>query len=200
MDKKLFSHLILGFGLLLSLLPIKAWADFTIEFTDGHQVTVGRYVDEGQTIKIYTPQGTIGFRKADVKRITEVDANQSASRRLETVTNRSSSPTQASVQDPSEGKETAEASGKTNEPGQEKAAAEGGATEAEREHVNEQYQDVDQQIDAAWKKHVSDMDSGASEEVLTEDRQRLDELNQERHNLIKAARQASPDDPPGWAH
>ena len=116
MDKRLFSHLILGFGLLLSLLPIKAWADFTIEFTDGHQVTVGRYVDEGQTIKIYTPQGTIGFRKADVKRITEVDANRSASRRLETVTNRSSSPTQASGQDPSEGKETAEASGKPMSP------------------------------------------------------------------------------------
>ena len=118
MDKRLFSHLILGFSLLLSLLPIKTWADFIIEFTDGHQVTVGRYVDEGQTIKIYTPQGTIGFRKADVKRITEVGANQSASRRLETVTNRSSSPTQAPVQDLSEGKETAKVSGKTNEPSQ----------------------------------------------------------------------------------
>src|SRR5207245_1990324 len=146
MDKKLFSHLILGFGLLLSLLPIKAWADFTIEFTDGHQVTVGRYVDEGQTIKIYTPQGTIGFRKADVKRITEVDANQSASRRLETVTNRSSSPTQASVQDPSEGKETAEASGKTNEPGQEKAAAAGAATEAAVTQVYAQSKNIATQI------------------------------------------------------
>ena len=71
--------------------------------------------------------------------------------------------------------------------------------QAEREHVDEQYQDVDQQINAAWKKHVSDMDSEASEEVLAEDRRRLDELNQDRHKLIKAARQASPDDPPDWA-
>ena len=47
---------------------------------------------------------------------------------------------------------------------------------------------------------MSDMDSGASEEVVAEDRRRLDELNQERHKLIKAARQASPDDPPDWAH
>ena len=57
---------ILGWGLSLLLLPVKAWADFVIEFTAGRQVTVRRYVDEGQTIKVYTPQGTIGFRKDDI--------------------------------------------------------------------------------------------------------------------------------------
>jgi hypothetical protein len=200
MDKRLSYRAMLVLGVSLALLPVSTRADFIIEFTDGRQVTVGRYVDEGQTIKIYTPQGAIAFRKDDVKRITEVGANQSANTRLEAATARPSAPAQASALGPSDGKEAAKASGKAIETGQEKTAAGGKATEAERERIEEQYQDVSQRYNEIWKKHSQDFRSGASDEVLTENRRVLLELDQERKALKKEARQrVAPDDLPTWA-
>jgi hypothetical protein len=67
---------IFGFSASLVLLPVGGQADVVIKFTDGHQVTVDRYVDEGSTIKVYTSLGVVGFRKDEVKWITAADAGQ----------------------------------------------------------------------------------------------------------------------------
>ncbi len=199
MDKRLSSRAMLGFSMSLVLLPFSAWADFIIEFTDGRQVTVSRYVDEGQTIKIYAPQGAIGFRKDNVRRITEVGANQSINTPLETVSIQSALPAPASTLDPSHGKEKADL-GIATEAGKGKTAEAGKATEAEREHLEARYQDIAQQFDKIWEKHLQDVNSGASEEVLAENRRRLTELDQERRKLIEhASRRVNPDDLPAWA-
>ena len=198
MEKRLSFSIIGGLGTLLFLLPLKAQADFIIEFTDGRQVTVGQYVDEGRTIKIYTPQGAIGFRKDDVKRISEVGVNQGTGTALETVTVRSAVPTPTSTPGPAKGKGSAEAAGKTDKAGQGKTAGESKLTGADLERMGERYQDVSQTYNEAWKKHSQDVHSGASDEVLTENRHRLMELDQERKALKKEIRQANPDSLPPW--
>src|SRR5216684_430485 len=86
MSKRWTSLSLLSFSSGLSLLVLtQAQADFIIKFTDGGQVIVHRYAEEGQTIKVYTPQGTISFRKDEVSSIIEMGASQSMSVPLETV-------------------------------------------------------------------------------------------------------------------
>jgi len=67
------------------------------------------------------------------------------------------------------------------------------------EKLEIEYQGVKQEFDSLWEKHVQDVDSGASEEVLTENRNRLSQLSNEQHNLVNDARRAVPDDLPIWA-
>jgi hypothetical protein len=95
--RKVLYRTILGFGAALTLLPVGARADVIIEFTDGHQMIVSQYLDEGQTIRIYTPQGVVGLNKDEVRRITAVDDGQSMHMQLETLQNQTSALTQAPV-------------------------------------------------------------------------------------------------------
>ena len=188
MNKRWGSLFLLSFGTVLSLaVPIQARADFIIKFTDSGQVIVHRYAEEGQTIKIYTPQGTISFRKDDVARITEVDASQSLSTPLEAVSAVFTSSTDM------------EDSGKTTKPEEGKTAGASDTSSAAIERIDGQYQEIEQEFNKLWEKDVQDANSGASEEVLAENRDKLNQLSNERHKLIKDARRAAPDDLPTWA-
>jgi hypothetical protein len=206
-NKKLFCNTLLDFGLLLLLLPITVRADFILEFTDGRKVTVGRYVEEGQTIKIYNALGAISFRKADVKRITEIDAKQSANTRLETVSTKSSSSAsslsspQGSAPASLESKEAPGAVGTASDETKVEKVVEGRkAVEAERERIDEEYKEVSTQMRTVWNKSLRDTEAGAPLEVQIENGRRLSELNQQRGQLIDAARKANPPDQiPDWA-
>src|SRR5215470_8200235 len=132
MRRKLTYFLIWGCSTALWLLPLRAQADFIIEFLDGRKVTVAHYFEEGQTIKIYTPQGAIGFPKAGVKRIVSVDPNTGAETPLEASLGHHSAAASASAEE--------------KNPTMEKARAKTGSGEkagrrdpkAEREELTEQ--------------------------------------------------------------
>ena len=199
MNKRWASLFLLGSGAVLSLaVPIQAQADFIIKFTDGGQVIVHRYAEEGQTIKIYTPQGTISFRKDEVESIAEVDASQSMSTPLETLSAVSLPAAKMSVPAPSESQHI-EDSDKTSKPegGNTTGTADTSTTTLEK--LDGEYQEVKQEFDRLWEKHVQDVNSGASEEVLTENRNRLSQLSDEQHKLVNDARRAVPDNLPTWA-
>jgi hypothetical protein len=188
MSKRWTSLFLLSFGAVLFLtVPIEVRADFIIKFTDDGQVIVHRYAEEGQTIKVYTPQGTISFRKDEVESIAEVDASQSMKTPLEAVTTVSTSAIEAKDSD------------KTTKPEEKKTAGTGDTSPNTMERIDGQYQEVEQEFNKLWEKHMQDVDSGASEEVLTENRSKLTQLSNEQHELINDARRAAPDDLPTWA-
>jgi len=196
MRKQSFSRLGLSVGIILPLLLVTAArANFLIEFADGRQVTVRRYVDEGRTIKIYTAQGTISFQKEDIKCITKGKAHQGANIPLEADLER---PSAGSGTDVSEMRKSATAD-KLNSAEERAVGQEIAISRAELKRIDAQYQDVDRQTDALWEKHVQDLESGAPEEMLAENRRRLQELNREWHKLIKTARRLDPDQWPTWA-
>jgi hypothetical protein len=184
MGRRLSDRPLLGLGMLVFLLPVQAGADFLIEFTDGCRITVRQYVEEAQTIKIYTPRGAIGFRKADVKQIMAVSANQNVRAPLEAVRGQTTPLAQGAVGALSEGEKTQEA---------------GKSIKTEREHIEQHYQDVARQIAEVWGKHMRDVDAGAAKEVLAENRRRLDALNREQHKVVEAVRRVDPDNLPAWA-
>src|SRR5258708_3010237 len=74
-----------GLGMIMTSRSLEVRADFLIEFTDGSHVMVQRYVEEGSSIKVYTENGAVGFRKPDIKRILTVKTDQTADEALETV-------------------------------------------------------------------------------------------------------------------
>lgn len=193
MQKRFFTRFLLGFSMLLSLTPIQARADFLIQFTDHGQVIVRRYVEEGQTIKIYTPQGTIGFRKDDVAQISEVDTSLSLSTPLETVS--TLFPLQQASSSTSRGEQWISGEEKIKE----EAPRTNDSLTVKIEHLDGEYQEVEREINALLEKHSQDMDLEASEEVLAENRLRLEALNHERHKLIDVIRQIIPDNLPTWA-
>ena len=194
MKKGILSPIFLGLGVVLVLVPTRVRADFLIQFVDNTRVAVHRYVEEGRAIKVYTPQGAISFRKEDVARITEIDTNRSMILPLETV---------YATLSPSGQEPAPAASGEQGTPGRDKVTGEMTAakdnTAAKVEHLNTAYKDVEQEINELLTKHSHDMELGASEETLAEDRRRLDELNNERHKFIADMRQTVPDDLPAWA-
>ncbi len=199
MSKRWTSLFLLSFGTVLYLAePIQARADFIIKFTDSGQVIVHRYVEEGQTIKVYTPQGTISFRKDDVARITEVDASQSMSVPLENVSAVFTPSAKMSTPAPS-GSQNMTDSDKTTKPegGNTTGTTDTSTTTLER--LDGEYQEVKQEFDRLWEKHLQDVDSGTSEEVLAENRNRLTQLSNEQHKLVDDARRAAPDNLPTWA-
>jgi hypothetical protein len=187
MTKGWASLFMLSFGTALFLaMPVQVRADFLIKFTDSSQVIVHRYVEEGGAIKIYTPYGTISFRKADVERVMEVDPRQSVRAPLEVVTATS----MTDVKD----------SGQTTKPEEGKPAGAAGDTAAAAiERIESQYQEIEQEFNKLWEKDVQDAASGASEEVLAENRDKLNQLSDERRKLVQEARQAAPDNLPTWA-
>ena len=198
MRKKGLSKALLSLGSLLSLMPAQVWADFIIKFTDSGQVTVHRYVEEGQTIKIYTPQGVISFRKDDVERITPVDANLNAMTPLEAVSATPAPSAQSSTLVPSDKQGTTDTGKATKTEGGDTIGA-SDATATELKRIDGQYQNITQQFDELWKKHAEDVDSGVADEVLTENRRQLEELSRARHKLVEDARQVAPDNLPDWA-
>ena len=177
----------------LSLTPLFAQADFIIEFLDGRKVTVAHYFEEGQTIKIYTPQGTIGFPKAGVKRIVSVDENTGAEIPLEASLGHHPAATSSSTE---EKNPTLEKARTKTGPG-EKARRKD--PKAEREELTEQYHDVAKQMETLWSKHLQDVEHGAPIETLEENRRQLGLLNQQRHKLIQSARQGDLEGVPDWA-
>jgi hypothetical protein len=189
--------------MLLILPATQAWADFIIEFTDGRKVTVGRYVEEGETLKIYSTVGVIGFRKSDVKRITEVAANQSVGSRLEVMSVRQPAAEGAKTSDasavPSAQEKAADAS-KGTEIAPEKATEQAKATEGERQRIEEEYEQVSGQMRTIWDKDVQDRESGAAKGVLIENGRKLSEMNNRKRELIEAAHKANPPgEVPAWA-
>src|SRR6266540_6572765 len=198
MCKGFFSLTILSLVTLLSLLSTQVRADFLIRFVGSGQVTVRKYVEEGQTIKVYTPQGVISFRKDEVSSITEVSASRSMSLPLETVSAVSAPSAKMPATAPS-GSQNVTNSNKTTKPegGNTTGTADTSAIIVEKLEI--EYQGVKQEFDSLWEKHVQDVNSGASEEVLTENRNRLSQLSNEQHNLVNDARRAVPDDLPIWA-
>jgi hypothetical protein len=64
----------------LLLLPLAAWAHFTIEFHDGTQINVANYREEGEMVKVYTYGGSFAFRKADINKITETKPDEKSAR------------------------------------------------------------------------------------------------------------------------
>ena len=155
-------------------------------------MTVGHYFEEGPTIKIYTPQGTIGFPKAEIKRIISADENQGGETPLEATLGHESATT-PSAASPAATEEKAKP--KT---GPERRAGHRDL-KAEREQLTEQYHDVAKQMDSLWSKHMQDVEKGAPVEQLEENRRQLGVLNQQRHKLIRSARQGDPEGAPDWA-
>jgi len=175
-----------SFGTALFLtMAVQVRADFLIKFTDSSQIVVHRYVEEGQAIKIYTPYGTISFRKDDVERVVEVDPSQSIRMPLEVVTTVSVT----DVKDPDQ----------TTKPEKGKTAAANDTAAAAIERIEGQYQEIEQEFNKLWEKDVQDTASGASGEVLAENRDKLNQLSDERRKLIEEARQVAPDNLPTWA-
>ena len=65
-------------GLLVALLLVRdsAYAKFTLEFTDGRKITVSNYKEVGQTVTVYTSNGSFAFRKSDIARIIDIESPQ----------------------------------------------------------------------------------------------------------------------------
>ena len=53
-----------------------AEAKYTLEFTDGRKITVSNYEEVGQTVKVYTSNGSFAFQKKDIVRIIDLDPAQ----------------------------------------------------------------------------------------------------------------------------
>ena len=199
MSKRWASLLLLSFPSGLSLLVLTpARADFLITFTDGGQVTVHRYVEDGQSINVYTPQGTIRSRKDAVSSITEIGVSQSMAVPLETVSAVSAPAAEVSAPGPAESPKTTN-SDKPPKPEGEHPTETASPASATVERLDGEYQEVQQEFNKLWEKHVQDMNSGASEEVLTENRNRLSQLSDEQHKLVQDARRAVPNNLPTWA-
>src|SRR5713226_5529455 len=166
MNKRWASLFLLGSGAVLSLaVPIQAQADFIIKFTDGGQVIVHRYAEEGQTIKVYTPQGTISFRKDEVSSIIEMGASQSMSVPLETVSAVSAPSAEVSAPSSPESRKTTSSDKTTKPEGGNTTGTTTDTSTTTLERLDGEYQEVQQEFNKLWEKHVQDMNSGASEEV-----------------------------------
>jgi hypothetical protein len=63
-------------ALLLCYDYVPAHAKFILEFTDGRKLTVSNYKEIGQSIRVYTPNGSFAFRKEDIARIVNAERAQ----------------------------------------------------------------------------------------------------------------------------
>src|SRR5262249_16622247 len=186
MTKGRASLFMASFGTALFLaMPVQVRADFVMKFTDRRQVVGQRYVEEGQVIKIYTPYGTISFRKDDVERVMEVDSSLSIRTPLEVVTTTSMTDVKNS--------------GQITKPEKGKTAGANDTAAAAVERIEGQNQEIEQEFNKLWEKDVQETGCGASEEVLAENRDKLNQLSDERRKLVEEARQVAPDNLPTWA-
>jgi hypothetical protein len=198
MSQKVFSAVLLSFWALLGLPPALTWGDFILHFTDGGQVTVHRYVEEEQVIKIYTPRGTISFRKESVARITAVDSGQSMSTPVEALVDGSPPAATTARPGPAEGQPKTNSDKTANAGGREATRTTTPATTT-KERLEKKYQEVEQEFNTLWEKHMRDIDSGAPAETLAENRRQLNHLSEEQQKLVDAARRATPESLPPWA-
>jgi hypothetical protein len=143
---------LLGFSSGLALLGLTpARADFLIKFTDGGQVIVHRYVEEGQSINVYTPQGTIRFRKGEVSSITEIGASQILSVPLETVSAVSAPSAEVSAPGPLESQKTTN-SEKLPKPEGGNTTETASTAAATLERLDGEYQEVQQEFNRFCRK------------------------------------------------
>jgi hypothetical protein len=198
LGKFLHRH-VLSFAALLVLLPLRAGADFRLEFTDGSHVTVRQYVEDKETIVVYTQHGTIGFRKADIRKILEVDAADTGTVPLDTLSEQRSSGSENSEQSSFHQTQATPKSGKGAAVNQDTPTKAGVGAEPALGQLKKKYANTAGEIDTLWEKHLHDVDSGASQETLAENRRQLDVLGQKRHTLLKAVREVTPQDLPDWA-
>ncbi len=186
----------LGLGIIITSWPLESKADFLIEFTDGSHVLAPRYVEEGSSIKVYTENGAVGFRKPDIKRISTVKTDQTADEALGTVHHLATRSFTESTNIKGGGQGTGQSPGQNEKS---KAGNERETPEQEIVRIDSQYHDVSQKFTSLWEKHQSDLQSGASEEALAQNRRQLEELSNERFKLVKDARRAHSEELPDWA-
>ncbi len=183
---------------MLFLLPLPAWADFIIELRDGRQVIVRHYVEEAETIRIYTAYGTIGFRRVDVKQISQVEGNiRLLLLPLEQEMSRPGVPAQADrTAESEEAQRQAAAEGSAE--GQKEGAGKKSLSPAEIEQIDQDYQLTDRTYEGLSEKYTQ-AGSGASNEELEEYQRELSALDEERQTLRKKVREeANPQDFPAW--
>ena len=202
MRKKFIDLSLWSCGVALLLSPLAARADFLIEFHDGHSVTVGHYFEEKSVLRVYTPQGSIGFPKSEVKRILAVDEHGSGIP-LETVSVKHPAVSSSStLTEGQESKEETREKAEAKKSQAKKAGKEGDAEEKMKmteEEAAEKYQDIQQQHAGLWEKHMRDVNEDAPEEVLEENRRQLNALDGQRSELLKATREESSGELPEWA-
>ncbi len=186
------------------LFPISVRAEYVIELANKREVTTRRYVDEGQTIKIYTDYGAISFRKADVRRITQVSVDGTLKLPLESIARRSSSPEPSASRNPptnlpARNKKLKETD--TTNTGQKKnPAEEHSLSEADLARLDEQYYDVDQHFDTLWQEYRQQVRAKVPAQELAKYNQQLFKLDQTRQALKKKVRrQTDPNTLPAWA-
>lgn len=183
----------------LWLVPLTAGADFIIELHSGRQVTVEHYEDDGEKIAIQTDLGMIGFRKADVKQITEVTAPQGLRGPLGESVGRPAVSKRAVARGVAEEPPAQAGADKTEEDGQDDEAQKEPLSPEQVAQIDQQYQKVDQNFKSLWTQHKQQVKTGASDEELAENRKRLLALDKERQLMKKKIREeAKEEDFPVW--
>jgi hypothetical protein len=193
----LLAH-ILSFATLLGLIPLRAWADFILEFTDGNHVVVRQYVEDRETISIYTQRGTIGFRKEDIRRIVEVDAVHPGTLLLDTLTEHRPSGSKNGTQSSSHSSPATAKFREDSNPHRNIPTRARTGKQAELGQLEKQYTSVAEEIDTVWEKHMNDVAGGASQETLAENRRQLNALSKKRYTLLKSVRETAPHGLPDW--
>ncbi len=186
------------------LFPMSVHAEYVIELANKREVTTRRYVDEGQTIKIYTDYGAISFRKADVRRITQVSADGTLNIPLESIARRSRGPEPSDSRNPPTNLPAQNKKLKgidTAKTGQKKNPAEAHRlSEADLARLDEQYYDVDQRFDTLWQEYRQQVRAKVPAQELAKYNQQLFKLDQTRQALKKKVRrQTDPNTLPVWA-
>lgn len=199
MNKKWTNLTVWGVGVALFLTPLTARAEFLIEFLDGRTVTVGQYFEEKSEIKVYTPQGSIGFPKSEVKRVISVDEYR-AGVPLETVSVKHADVSSSSLPESQNNEELGrKTDAEKQQAGKEgKEGEDGKAKKMTDEEAAEKYQDINHQHSNLWAKHMQDVNNDAPEEVLEENRRQLHALDDKRSELLKDVR-SSDGQMPEWA-
>ena len=184
----------------LWLVPMTAGADFIIELHSGRQVTVERYEDDGEKIAIQTDLGMIGFRKADVKQITEVADPQGLGGPLGESVGRPAASKRAATSDAAEGQPAQAEADKTGEAAQGDDAQKEPLTPAQIAEIDQQYQKADQNYKARWEKYERYLKDGSFAEEMAENQQSLLALDKERQLMKQKIREeARQEDIPEWA-
>lgn len=198
MNTKEILRYVMSVSVGLWLVPVSAGADFIIELRSGRQVTVERYQDDGQKIVIQTALGSIGFRKDDVKQITEVGDNQGLKAPLGEAMDRPATPT-ASEEQPVRRGATEAGAGESGKAAQDAETKKEMLSPAQITQVDQQFQQVNGSYKDLWAQHKQQLKAGASAVELAENRQRLLAFDKERQLMRKKIlEEAKEEDFPDW--
>ena len=175
-------------------------AEYVIALANKREVTTRRYVDEGQTIKIYTDYGAISFRKADVRRITEVSGDQTLNIPPKSIVRRSSGPEPSDALNlPTQNKKM-KGTDRANMGQKKNQAEENRLSEADLARLDEQYYDVDQRFDTLWQEYRHQVRTRVPTQELAKYNQQPFKLDQTWQALKKKVRrQTDPNTLPVWA-